>query len=82
MDLLISKNWKIENQKLVKDFSFNNFKEVMIFVNAVAYLAEKYNHHPDILITYRNCKITLYTHSEGKITDKDIHLATKIEELL
>ncbi|MCS7243581.1 MAG: 4a-hydroxytetrahydrobiopterin dehydratase [Candidatus Calescibacterium sp.] len=82
MENLLKKGWKIEDDKLTKDFSFNNFKEAVMFFNALAYLSEKYNHHPDTLISYRNCKVTLFTHSEGKVTHKDIELATKIEEYL
>ncbi|MEN3015765.1 MAG: 4a-hydroxytetrahydrobiopterin dehydratase [bacterium] len=79
---LYSRGWALEDQKLVKNFVFNNFKEVVLFFNAIAYLAEKYNHHPDLVIGYKKCQVTLFTHSEGKVTDKDIELALKIEELV
>ena len=45
-------------------------------------LAEKMNHHPDLFIhSYKKLKITLFTHSENKITDKDYDLAKKIDEI-
>ncbi|MFN3477867.1 MAG: 4a-hydroxytetrahydrobiopterin dehydratase [bacterium] len=82
MDYLLSKGWAVENNRLLKNFVFDNHKEVILFFNTVSFLAEKYNHHPDIFITYKKCVITLYTHSQGKITEKDVELAVMIEKIL
>ena len=72
--------WIKEKNHLTKEFSFNNFKEAINFVNKVALLAEENNHHPDILLyNYKNVRITLSTHSEGKVTDKDYNLADQID---
>jgi len=80
--LMEMKNWFIENNTIVKNFVFVNFKEAMKFVNKVADLAEEVNHHPDIKIfNYRNVTINLSTHSAGGVTLKDIELAKKIDEL-
>jgi len=49
-------------------------------VNAVAHLAELANHHPDIDIRYTNVTLSLVTHDQGGITDKDVNLAREIEE--
>jgi 4a-hydroxytetrahydrobiopterin dehydratase len=74
--------WIKENEQLTKEFSFKNFVEAVSFVNSVAGLAEKNNHHPDILIySYKNVRLTLSTHSEGKVTEKDYHLAEQIDKL-
>ncbi len=81
MEELISKGWKIEEGKLSKTFEFNNFKEVVMFFNAVAWEAEKMNHHPDTFITYKKCHINIFTHSEGKITNKDVELGRRIENI-
>jgi 4a-hydroxytetrahydrobiopterin dehydratase len=76
-------NWKIENNKLTNEIVFANFVEAVKFVNQIVPLAEKANHHPDILIhSYKKVKIELFTHSEGKITDKDYQLANEIDNLL
>ena len=81
MEEIHSKGWR-ENEKLVKSFEFDNFIKAIDFVNMVADLAEKANHHPDILIhNYKNVKITLFTHEQNKITEKDFKLARKIESL-
>ena len=75
------KNWNIENNKLTRDFSFENFIEAIKFVNSVAEVAQNMNHHPDIYIFFNKVKLTLFTHSENKITDKDYQLAEKISEI-
>jgi len=75
-------DWKIENDHLVKEFAFNNFVESVQFVNNIVPLAEEMNHHPDILIhSYKKVKVTLYTHTEKKITEKDYSLAKKIDSI-
>ena len=74
--------WITQNNMLVKEFTFTNFKEALQFVNEVGQAAEDINHHPDILIhSYKKVKILLYTHSEGRITDRDHTLASIIDEL-
>lgn len=74
--------WWQSGSEIEKQFKFKNFIESIGFVNKVALLSEKADHHPDILIQYSKVKITLSTHSEGGITDKDFSLATEIEEVL
>ena len=74
--------WIKEKDHLTKEFSFKNFKEAINFVNEVARLAEEENHHPDIMLyDYKNVRLTLSTHSEGKVTDKDYKLADRIDEV-
>jgi 4a-hydroxytetrahydrobiopterin dehydratase len=73
-------DWKTENNKLVKEFVLTNFKDAVSFVNQIMPLAEAADHHPDILIhAYKKVKVILFTHSEGKITDKDYALAQQID---
>ena len=73
-------DWKIENSKLNKEFTFKNFTEALSFVNQVGALAEEMDHHPDIFIhSYKKVLITLTTHDKGKVTDLDYQLASKID---
>mgnify|MGYP000394160398 FL=1 len=72
--------WGHEGNQIVKQFKFKNFVESMGFVTKVAILAERVDHHPDILIEYSKVTITLSTHSEGGLTEKDFNLATEIQE--
>jgi 4a-hydroxytetrahydrobiopterin dehydratase len=76
-------DWIKDDNKLVKEFVFSNFLEAMEFVNDIVPLAEKANHHPDIYIhSYKKVKIELFTHSKGRITEKDYMLAKDIDLLL
>jgi 4a-hydroxytetrahydrobiopterin dehydratase len=64
------------------DLSFDDFKAAMAFVNRVADAAEEANHHPDILIHgWNNVRLSLTTHSEGRVTDKDRAMAERIDAL-
>ncbi len=72
--------WGQEGNQIVRQFKFKNFVESMGFVTKVAILAERVDHHPDILIEYSKVTITLSTHSEGGLTEKDLSLANEIQE--
>lgn len=73
--------WKTENNKLVKEFIFQDFKQAWAFMSRVAELAEQYNHHPDWYNSYNKVRIELTTHDQGMITDKDVQLARAIDGL-
>jgi 4a-hydroxytetrahydrobiopterin dehydratase len=74
--------WRQEGEELVRDLKFKDFAEAMAFVNRVAGLAEEANHHPDILVHgWNRVRLTLSTHSEGRVTDADHTLAARIDEL-
>lgn len=75
------KGWKVVGNGISKTFTFNDFVRSMGFVNSVALLAEKANHHPDIDIRWNVVKLTLSTHSAGGLTEKDFHLASEIDKL-
>lgn len=72
--------WGQDGNQITKQFKFKNFVESMGFVTKVAILAERVDHHPDILIEYSRVTITLSTHSEGGLTEKDFSLASEIQE--
>ena len=76
------KDWKFEQNTIVKEFKLKDFKTALNFVNNIGDEAEKADHHPEIFIhSWNKVKITLSTHSEGGVTEKDIALADKIEKL-
>ena len=76
------KGWRLHDGKEIrKEFPHKNFVGAMGFVNAVAILAERSNHHPDIDIRYSTVLLSLSTHSEGGVTEKDITLAREINNL-
>ena len=74
------KGWKFENNKIGKEFELKDFKSALEFVNKVGAEAESLDHHPDILMhSWNKVKISVSTHSEGGVTEKDFKLAANIE---
>ena len=79
----ISQEWQVaDNDKLRRLFAWGSFKEAMFFVNAVAYLAEQENHHPDLTVSYKRVAVELTTHDVGGLSLNDFILAAKIDKLL
>jgi 4a-hydroxytetrahydrobiopterin dehydratase len=75
--------WSFENNSIQKQFQCKDFIETLSFVNEVGMESEKMDHHPDILMfAWNKVKITISTHSEGGVTEKDFQLAQKIEDRL
>lgn len=74
--------WEHENDKLSKEFNFDNFRDAMAFINRIAFEAEEQVHHPEIFNVYNTVNISLSTHDAGgKVTAKDVKLAKTIESL-
>lgn len=75
------KGWEVigGNRRIVKKFVFKDFKETMEFVNAVADISEKENHHPNIYIFYNKVEIELWTHKVRGLSENDFILASKID---
>ncbi len=73
--------WQRKGPEISKEFDLKNFVKAMGFVSSIALLAEKANHHPDIDIRWNRVTLTLSTHSEGGLTEKDFNLATEIDRL-
>ena len=74
-------NWALEMNSIVKEWNFNNFSEALIFVNKVAEIAIKMDHQPDILFSGNVVRLTLTTHSERGLTDKDFNEAEEIDKI-
>jgi 4a-hydroxytetrahydrobiopterin dehydratase len=75
-------NWSFDNNQIQSNYQFKDFKEALGFVNKVGNEAEKMNHHPDILLhEWNKVKISVSTHSEGGVTEKDFKLAGIIDNL-
>ena len=76
------KKWKIKGKAIERHYKFRNFIQAMKFVNKIAKLAEKEEHHPDILIySWNHVKISTYTHSINGLSEYDFMLASKINRL-
>jgi 4a-hydroxytetrahydrobiopterin dehydratase len=75
--------WRQEGESLIRDYEFKDFAAAMAFVNQVADAAEEANHHPDILVHgWNKVRLTLTTHSEGKLTENDRAMAERIDAIL
>ncbi|MEM1143439.1 MAG: 4a-hydroxytetrahydrobiopterin dehydratase [Pseudomonadota bacterium] len=70
--------WELRDEKLYRKFEFTDFVEAFAFMNGVALLAERANHHPEWFNVYRTVEIWLTTHDAGGISSKDVELATEI----
>lgn len=75
--------WSYESERncLIKEFSFKGFYKTMGFVNAVAYIANKELHHPDMEVSFNKCIVRYQTHDAGGVTINDIKCAKAIEAL-
>ena len=74
--------WNISNEgKLSKNFPFENFKKAIAFVNEIAVIAEREQHHPDISINYNQVLIELSTHDVEGLSVNDFIVAAKFDEV-
>ena len=74
-------DWKKKASVISRKFQFKDFPAAMKFVNAVAKVAEKEQHHPDIDIRWNKVTLALTTHDAGGLTEKDFALAKKSDAL-
>ena len=68
-------------QSLQKEFSFKSYLKTIAFVNALAWIANKENHHPDLEVSFSRCLVKLTTHDMKGVTSKDFSLAVMIDSL-
>jgi 4a-hydroxytetrahydrobiopterin dehydratase len=74
--------WRLEDSWIRRTYKTNSWKGTLMVVNTVGHLAEAAWHHPDITASYAWVEVRLMTHSAKGITDKDLYLAKKIEEVV
>ena len=65
-----------------KTFIFENYFQTMAFVNAVAFVAQRKNHHPDILVLLTSCSIRFRTHEVMGVSIRDFECATQVDALI
>jgi 4a-hydroxytetrahydrobiopterin dehydratase len=77
---MMEQGWNEENDALVREWKFKDFKEAFAFMTHVAMIAEKMDHHPEWRNVYNKVWIKLNTHSAGgKVTEKDREMAKAID---
>ncbi len=77
----VSAAWQIEGNEIVKVVKCSDFATALAYVNSVGEVAEELNHHPDIDIRYDTVTLRCSTHYLGGITENDIALAARIDQL-
>jgi len=74
--------WELKADKLHRELKFKNFVQAWGFMTQVAMVAEQANHHPEWFNVYNRVTIDLTTHEAGGISQRDVDLAKKIDQLL
>lgn len=80
----IDGEWSIsdDDREIRRTFKFKNFYHTIAFVNAVAWIANREDHHPDLEVGYNRCLVRFSTHSIGGLSRNDFICAAKIDALL
>ncbi len=71
-----------DGKSISRDFKFKGFFRTMSFVNAMAWIANSENHHPDFMTGYNHCEVTFTTHAIDGLSENDFICAAKVDALL
>jgi 4a-hydroxytetrahydrobiopterin dehydratase len=74
--------WEVADGAITRRFEFKNYYQTMAFVNAVAWIAHNENHHPDLEVSYRFCRVRYITHAVGGLSENDFICAARVNTLL
>ena len=74
--------WRLIDDAIEKTFSFKNYYETIAFVNAIAFIANAENHHPEMTVLYSKCTVRFNTHDVKGISVSDFFCASKVDALL
>ena len=74
--------WELIGSEIAKVYQFKNYYETMAFVNATAWISHQENHHPDLEVGYRQCRVRYTTHVIGGLSKNDFICAAKIDRLI
>jgi 4a-hydroxytetrahydrobiopterin dehydratase len=78
----LDNGWELKDGKIVKSFQFTSFINAIEFVNEIAKVAERLDHHPIITINWKTVKLSLKSFDVDAITKRDIGLAKEIEKVI
>jgi 4a-hydroxytetrahydrobiopterin dehydratase len=68
--------------QISKEYKFADFYETIAFVNALAYIANQEDHHPDLAVSYDKCTVSFTTHDAGGLTENDFICAARVNALI
>lgn len=71
--------WDLFDRLIGKVYNFKNYYETIAFVNTVAWISHREDHHPDILLSYNKCRVEYTTHAIGGLSENDFICAAKID---
>lgn len=74
--------WELNGTEIVRTFTFKNYYHTISFVNALAWIAHREDHHPDLAVAYKTCTVRYSTHSIGGLSENDFICAAKIDALV
>ena len=74
--------WERCGAGISRTFKFKNHHHTIAFVNAVAWISHRENHHPDLEVGYNTCRVRYSTHAIGGLSENDFICAAKVEGLL
>ena len=74
--------WELADGSISKRFEFKNYYQTIAFVNAVAWVAHNEDHHPDLEVSYRFCRVRYSTHAIGGLSENDFICAAKVDALV
>lgn len=74
--------WELAGNEIARTYSFKDHYQTVAFVNAVAWISHKENHHPDMEVGYNKCRVRYSTHSVGGLSENDFICAAKVERLM
>ena len=74
-------DWTLAEKNIRKTFEFKNYYQTIAFVNAVAWMTHREDHHPDLQVGYNRCVIEYSTHSVGGLSENDFICAAKVDAL-
>ena len=77
-----AEGWSLVDGAIQRSFRFADFHRTMAFVNAVAWIAHREDHHPDVAFGYDRCTLRFNTHSVGGVSINDFICAAKVKALL
>ncbi len=84
IELLLNglEGWQLAGEAIERGFHFGNHYEAMAFVNAVAWISHRENHHPEITVGYADVRIRYWTHAIGGLSENDFICAAKVDQLV
>ena len=76
-------DWRVDAGRLVREFTFRDFHETIAFVNALAWIVHREDHHPHLSVGYDRCTVRWITHSAGnRVSENDVICAAKADALV